>query len=58
MNFMVWEPPAKVSLPNFRHVTPTYIIDLRFHENFLRKMLTFTDPRKFSPSKVSCYMVL
>ena len=29
----------------------------QIHESFLREILLFTDPRKFSPSKVSRYTV-
>lgn len=43
----------KSSPRNF--VTPTCMIDLAFHESFLREMLTFTNPWKFSLKSFPLY---
>ena len=41
---------------NLGHITFTYTIGLAFHESFLREFPT--NPRKFSPLKVSCYSMV
>ena len=43
----------------FRHAPPTYTIDFCSPRQFLSAKCSLpTDPRKFSPSNLSCYIVL
>ena len=51
-NSRFYSHPRKFSPRKFRNATPMYAIS--YHS---AKCSLPTDPRKFSPSKVSCYMV-